>query len=461
MKKMFKNFFSLIMAIVVFATIIPQLDVVVSAAGISATYKNTYKNTGNHRVDIIGVAKTQIGYREGSNNDTKYGTWYGLPNQPWCAMFISWCARQAGIPTSVLKNSARAGCGKNYFNIPQKDGVSYTPKSGDLFFTKSWSHVGLVYYVDGSYFYTIEGNSNNNGSSEGIGVFSIKRKISDYYFGVPNYNDIHVHNYKLGYEAAHPHKYYNKCSCGDFYYTGKNATMPGCSECKLKTYPKPLKAYTLKTGKTIVYSSINGNVKSNKIYDTDLCTITEFYNNGWCKVTFPLDKGGTDTGYVKTSVFISGKSQNISKIKAANKVNTYKRSDLSSVTGYAAKSDTVYIIGQTDSAVQIAYPLTSGGHKAAWISMSDYKNKICGTKSGATYTITYNANGGKGTMSNTAMRYGTAKNLAPNAFTKKGYTFLGWSTNKSATKAMYTNKQSVKNLAKSGTVTLYAVWKKV
>ena len=55
----------------------------------SAAYENTYTNTGNQRDDIIGVAKTQIGYREGNNNDTKYGDWYGLPNQPWCAMFIS------------------------------------------------------------------------------------------------------------------------------------------------------------------------------------------------------------------------------------------------------------------------------------------------------------------------------------------------------------------------------------
>ena len=153
----------------------------------SAAYENTYTNTGNQRDDIIGVAKTQLGYREGANNATKYGTWYGLPNQPWCAMFISWCARQAGIPTSVLKNSAVAAPDAQYFNIPYYDGASYTPQKGDLFFTKSWSHVGLVYYVDGDYFYTIEGNSNNTGSSEGTSVVSNRRKISNFYFGVPNY----------------------------------------------------------------------------------------------------------------------------------------------------------------------------------------------------------------------------------------------------------------------------------
>mgnify|MGYP003301165725 CR=1 FL=1 len=40
---------------------------------VNAAHENTYKNTGNMRDNIIGVALTQVGYREGSNNYTKYG----------------------------------------------------------------------------------------------------------------------------------------------------------------------------------------------------------------------------------------------------------------------------------------------------------------------------------------------------------------------------------------------------
>lgn len=202
-----KKFLSLIIVLAILCSALP-----VSSVTVFAAYENTYKNTGNQRADIIGVAETQIGYREGKNNDTKYGDWYGLPNQPWCAMFVSWCARKAGIPTSVLRNSSCAGAGPSYFNIPSYNGSSYTPKSGDLFFTKNWSHVGLVYSIDGNYFYTIEGNSNDSGSSEGIGVFKIRRKISDYYFGVPNYSSVHTHSYNVSFEAAHPHKEYKKYS---------------------------------------------------------------------------------------------------------------------------------------------------------------------------------------------------------------------------------------------------------
>jgi uncharacterized repeat protein (TIGR02543 family) len=76
------------------------------------------------------------------------------------------------------------------------------------------------------------------------------------------------------------------------------------------------------------------------------------------------------------------------------------------------------------------------------------------------YTIKFNANGGSGTMSNLAMTYNTAKNLTANAFTRPGYTFLGWSTNSSATTATYKDKQSVNNLTTDvgATINLYAIW---
>ena len=94
---------------------------------VSAAYENTYTNTGNMRDDIIGVALTQVGYSEGSNNYTKYGVWYGLSNSPWCGMFVSWCANEAGIPNSVLKKTGLAN--------PSNFGLIY--QSGD--FLVKWS----------------------------------------------------------------------------------------------------------------------------------------------------------------------------------------------------------------------------------------------------------------------------------------------------------------------------------
>lgn len=214
---------SLLLAIIVLLTALPQWAVPVQAA-----YENTYSNTGNQRADIIGVALTQVGYREGSNNYTKYGVWFGRPNDPWCGFFVSWCASQAGIPTSVLRKTGLAS--PNSFGIPYYDGASYRPQPGDLFFTKSFGHVGIVYYTSGDYFYTLEGNTYE--AVGGDGVFSRHRKISDYYFGVPNYRGDGSHSYATGYDSAHPHKEYKYCNhCADKYYTGNTGTSDSCTTC--------------------------------------------------------------------------------------------------------------------------------------------------------------------------------------------------------------------------------------
>lgn len=76
------------------------------------------------------------------------------------------------------------------------------------------------------------------------------------------------------------------------------------------------------------------------------------------------------------------------------------------------------------------------------------------------YTVKFNANGGTGTMANQSFTYGTAQNLKANAFTRNGYSFVGWATDANSAK-VYSDKQSVNNLTTTanGTVNLYAVWK--
>lgn len=74
------------------------------------------------------------------------------------------------------------------------------------------------------------------------------------------------------------------------------------------------------------------------------------------------------------------------------------------------------------------------------------------------YTVAFDANGGSGSAPSVNVTGTASITLPSTAFTKTGYTLLGWSTDKSATAATYTPGQSVNNLAASGTVTLYAVW---
>ena len=75
------------------------------------------------------------------------------------------------------------------------------------------------------------------------------------------------------------------------------------------------------------------------------------------------------------------------------------------------------------------------------------------------YKINFNGNGStSGSMSTLTCIYNQSCTLTANAFTRTGYTFAGWAESSSGA-VKYTNGQSVTNLATSGTVNLYAVWK--
>ena len=174
----------------------------VKAASYPTGYPNTYKNSGVGANDIIGVARTQIGYTE-NYYGTKYGYWYTptFVNQPWCAMFVSWCANQAGIPNSVIPKFAACSIGINWFkNVNQWHdskyyGGSYTPKKGDVIFYRDYgstslsTHVGLVAGLNGVYINAIEGNSTNSAVCEF--THNEARRIDSAYvigYGTPTYS---------------------------------------------------------------------------------------------------------------------------------------------------------------------------------------------------------------------------------------------------------------------------------
>ena len=78
------------------------------------------------------------------------------------------------------------------------------------------------------------------------------------------------------------------------------------------------------------------------------------------------------------------------------------------------------------------------------------------------YTVKYNGNGNSGssTMADSSFTYGAAQNLPNNAFTRTGYTFMGWALTANGG-VVYNNGQSVTDLVTTAeaAITLYAVWK--
>ncbi|MBR2776584.1 MAG: InlB B-repeat-containing protein, partial [Prevotella sp.] len=70
--------------------------------------------------------------------------------------------------------------------------------------------------------------------------------------------------------------------------------------------------------------------------------------------------------------------------------------------------------------------------------------------------VTFNANGGEGFMFPQLFEKDHERALFPNAFTKEGYVFAGWSAVPFANNATIADQQTIKP---AGDVTLYAVWK--
>lgn len=182
---------------------------------------------GNYASKLLEVALAEDGYLEkaskynldsktgnaGYNNYTKYardldalGYFYNGPKNgyAWCDVFVDWCFVQAFGPEAAMnllqqpQRSYGAGCYYSAKYYKDKGQLYTSPKAGDqIFFWNSskseLAHTGLVYAVDASYVYTIEGNTSSSSGvvANGGGVFKKKyaRNYSRIYgYGRPNYD---------------------------------------------------------------------------------------------------------------------------------------------------------------------------------------------------------------------------------------------------------------------------------
>ncbi len=110
---------------------------------------------------------------------------------------------------------------------------------------------------------------------------------------------------------------------------------------------------------------------------------------------------------------------------------------------------------------------TRTGDKSATVTValdtgSSSSCTITGSSSGgstASYcTISFNANGGKGTMAKQKVKPGVRFTLRKNAFTRSGYVFIGWAQSKSG--SVVVGNQGTGTAGNAGSMTLYAKWAK-
>ena len=120
---------------------------------------------------LVDLARSQVGYREGSNNWNKYAEdpritdLYGwnVQNQPWCCTFVNWLFLNAfGDIGGRMTYGGSAACSAQA-DLYRKNRAFYTsrPEIGDQIFFYSnggINHTGIVAEVNGSAIRTVEGN---------------------------------------------------------------------------------------------------------------------------------------------------------------------------------------------------------------------------------------------------------------------------------------------------------------
>lgn len=136
---------------------------------------------------LIEIARQEIGQTElpPDSNKTKYGMWASLDGLAWCAIFVSWCYEQAGIPLPRIgfRFPGFAGCQTAVAYFRKNGKVVGIPEPGDIVFF-DWNgdgrfdHTGIfVKKFDDIWFETIEGNTSLTNQSNGGQVMLRQRKF--------------------------------------------------------------------------------------------------------------------------------------------------------------------------------------------------------------------------------------------------------------------------------------------
>jgi len=134
----------------------------------------------------LKMAITQLGQAEkplGSNwghpvQDYLKSVNIGFPAS-WCMAFVYWCFNEVSNSNNPLVKTGGVLNAWNKADVKYK--VTGDPQPGDIFimdFGKGLGHTGIVEKVDSTFVYTIDGNTNDSGSREGIEVCRKQRPRS-------------------------------------------------------------------------------------------------------------------------------------------------------------------------------------------------------------------------------------------------------------------------------------------
>jgi len=142
----------------------------------------------------MNIAGTQVGVREatGHNDGTAvegYLASVGLgKGYSWCMAFVYWCVKQAALAAGIPNPLEQTGGVLEEWNSGRGQHIEkHSIQAGDIGILDLGSGHGHTFFITGAWpeqdlIHTIEGNTNDDGSADGIGVFRRQRRISDPHF---------------------------------------------------------------------------------------------------------------------------------------------------------------------------------------------------------------------------------------------------------------------------------------
>ncbi len=132
----------------------------------------------------LEIAITQIG-----QDEKPHGSNWGEPVKTylhsvgidfpasWCMAYVYWCFNQAALSLTLPNPLVKTGGVLRAYN-EATNAHSGMPQPGAIFildFGHGLGHTGIVEKFDETFIYTVEGNTNDTGSREGIEVCRRKR----------------------------------------------------------------------------------------------------------------------------------------------------------------------------------------------------------------------------------------------------------------------------------------------
>ncbi len=124
-----------------------------------------------------GVMEQPLGSNSGPKVDRYLASVGFGPGFFWCMAFVHWCYYMAALELGLPNPACRSALCQQVYNWAVNKGkIVAEPQDSDVFLVpepggQSYKHTGIIIRAGTGTLTTIEGNTNDNGSRDGIGVF--------------------------------------------------------------------------------------------------------------------------------------------------------------------------------------------------------------------------------------------------------------------------------------------------